>query len=49
LGTFNKTTFATLSALFGHRAMSELSLLSRVKQKLAFDLAKGSFWRKAVV
>ena len=34
-----------LLALFGHDAMSELSLLSGVKRKLDFEPAKGSFWR----
>jgi hypothetical protein len=36
-------------ALFGHAAISELSLLSEVKQKLDLEPAKGSFWREAVV
>ena len=36
-------------ALFGHAAMSELSLLSGVKRKLDFEPAKGSFWRKAAI
>jgi hypothetical protein len=36
-------------ALFGHAAISELSLLSGVKRKLDLESAKGSFWRKAVV
>jgi hypothetical protein len=30
-------------ALFGHGAISELSLLSGVKRKLDFEPAKGSF------
>jgi hypothetical protein len=34
-------------ALFGHGAISELSLLSGVKRKSDFEPAKGSFWRKA--
>ena len=42
-------SFATLSALFGHAAISELSLLSGVKRKLDFEPAKGSLWRKAAV
>jgi hypothetical protein len=33
-------------ALFGHAAISELSLLSGVKR---IERAKGSFWREAVV
>jgi hypothetical protein len=36
-------------ALFGHAAISELSLLSGVKRKLDLEPAKGSFWREAVV
>jgi hypothetical protein len=32
-------------ALFGHAAISELSLLSGVKRKLDLEPAKGSFWR----
>ena len=36
-----------LLALFGLAAISELSLLSRVKRKLDFELAIGSFWREA--
>ena len=36
-------------ALFGHAAMSELSLLSGVKRKFDLEFAKGSFWRKAAV
>jgi hypothetical protein len=38
-------------ALFGHAAISELSLLSGVKRKLDFEPAKGSFWgpRKAAI
>ena len=35
--------------LFGHVAISELSLLWGVKRKLDFEPAKGSFWREAVV
>ena len=38
-----------LLTLFGHAAISELSLLSGVKQKLDFEPAKGRFWRKAAV
>jgi hypothetical protein len=38
-----------LLALFGHAAISELSLLSGVKRKLDLEPAKGSFWRKAEV
>jgi hypothetical protein len=34
-------------ALFGHAAISGLSLLSEVKRKLDFEPAKGSFWHKA--
>jgi hypothetical protein len=45
----SQLTFATKSALFGHAATSELSLLSGVKRKLDFEPAKGSFWRKAAV
>jgi hypothetical protein len=37
------------STLFGHAAISELSLLSGVKRKLDFEPAEGSFWRKAVI
>jgi hypothetical protein len=40
-------TFATISALFGHAAISELRLLSGVMRKLDFEPAKGSFWREA--
>jgi hypothetical protein len=36
-------------ALFGHAAISELSLLLGVKRKLDFESAKGRFWRKGVV
>jgi hypothetical protein len=36
-------------ALFGHAAISELSLLSGVKRKLDLEPAKGSFWRKAAI
>jgi hypothetical protein len=36
-----------VSALFGHAAISELSLLSGVKRKLDLEPAKGSFWREA--
>ena len=36
-------------ALFGHAAISELSLLSGVKRRLDLEPAKGSFWREAVV
>jgi hypothetical protein len=35
-------------ALFGHGAISELSLLSGAKRKLDFKPAMGSFWRQAV-
>lgn len=35
--------------LFGHAAISELSLLSEVKRKLDFEPATGGFWREAVV
>jgi len=34
-------------ALFGHAAISELSLLSGAKRKSDFEPAKGSFWREA--
>ena len=43
----SQLTSATKSALFGHAAISELSLLSGVKRKLDFEPAKGSFWREA--
>jgi hypothetical protein len=36
-------------ALFAHAAIAELSPVSGVKRKLNFELAKGSFWRKAAV
>ena len=36
-------------ALFGHAAISELSLLSGVKRKSDFEPANGSFWRRAVI
>jgi hypothetical protein len=36
-------------ALFGHGAISELSLLSGAKRKLDFEPAKGSFWRKVAI
>jgi hypothetical protein len=32
-----------MAALFGHAAISELSLLSGIKRKLDFEPAKGSF------
>jgi hypothetical protein len=38
-----------LLALFGHAAISELSLRSGVKRKLDLEPAKGSFWRKTAV
>jgi hypothetical protein len=34
-------------ALFGHAAISKLSLLSGVKRKLGFETTKGSFWRQS--
>jgi hypothetical protein len=45
-GRHPKKTFSTLSALFGHAAISELSLRSGVKRKLDLEPAKGGFWRK---
>jgi len=36
-------------ALFGHAAISKLSLLSGVERKLDLDPAKGNFWREAAV
>jgi hypothetical protein len=45
-----KKDFSTVSALFGHAAISELSLLSGgVKRKLDFEPAKGSSWREAAI
>ena len=32
-------------AHFGHAAIAELSPVSRIRRKLDFDPAKGSFWR----
>ena len=36
-----------LLALFGHSVISKLGLLSGVRRKSDFELAKGGFWRKA--
>src|SRR5258706_13555733 len=38
-----KKTFATISALFGHGAMSDLSPLSGVKRKLDFGAVRAAF------
>jgi len=35
-----------LLALFGHSVISKLGLLSGVRRKSDFELAKGGFWRK---
>src|SRR5258705_12579018 len=37
------STFATISALFGHGAMSDLSPLSGVKRKLDFGAVRAAF------
>jgi hypothetical protein len=38
-----------LLVLFGHAAITELSLLSEVKRKLDLEPANGSFWREAAI
>jgi hypothetical protein len=45
LGHGSQLTEWPLLALFAHAAISELSLLSGVKQKSDLEPAKGSFWR----